>query len=75
MRRIFAFLLIMAIVPHLSAQEESDTTKVSMGKKNIVTVTEDYDGTEVIVKDEFVIVDDRDDTVKIKLGNKAISIT
>jgi hypothetical protein len=75
MRRIFAGLLILAIVPHLSAQEESDTTKVGVGKKNIVTVTEDHDGTEVIVQDEFIIVDDRDDTVKIKLGNKAISIT
>ncbi len=62
-------------MPHLSAQEESDTTKVGVGKKNIVTVTEDHDGTEVIVQDEFIIVDDRDDTVKIKLGNKAISIT
>jgi hypothetical protein len=75
MRRIFVFILILAIMPHLSAQEESDTTKVGIGKKNIVTVTEDHDGTEVIVKDDFVIVDDRDDTVKVKLGNKAISIT
>lgn len=75
MRRIFAFLLILAIMPNLSAQEESDTTKVGVGKKNIVTVTEDHDGTEVILQDEFVVVDDRDDTVKVKLGNKAISIT
>ncbi len=75
MRRIFASFLILAVVPHLFAQEESDTTKVGVGKKNIVTVTEDHDGTEVIVQDEFIIVDDRDDTVKIKLGNKAISIT
>ena len=75
MRRIFAFVLILAIMPHLWGQEESDTTKVGVGKKNIVTVTEDHDGTEVIVQDEFIIVDDRNDTVKIKLGNKAISIT
>ena len=75
MRRIFAFVLILAILPHLSAQEESDTTRIGVGKKNIVTVTEDHDGTEVIVQDEFIIVDDRNDTVKIKLGNKAISIT
>jgi hypothetical protein len=74
MRGIYAFVLTLAIMPHLSAQEESDTTKVGVGKKNIITVTEDHDGTEVIVQDEFIIVDDRDDTVKIKLGNKAISI-
>ncbi len=67
MRRIFALVLILAIVPNLSAQEESDTTKVGVGKKNIVTVTEDHDGTEVIVQDEFVVVDDRDDTVKVNL--------
>ena len=75
MRRIFTFVLILAILPNLSAQEESDTTRIGVGKKNIVTVTEDHDGTEVIVQDEFIIVDDRNDTVKIKLGNKAISIT
>jgi hypothetical protein len=75
MRRTLTIVLTLAIMPHVYAQEESDTTKVGTGKRNIVTVTEEDDGTEVIVQDEFVIVDDRDDTVKIKLGNKAISIT
>ena len=75
MRSILTIALTLAVMPYLSAQGESDTTKVDMGKKNIVTVTEEDDGTEVKVQDDFVIVDDRNDTVKIKLGNKAISIT
>jgi hypothetical protein len=75
MRSILTIALTLAVMPYLSAQGESDTTHVGMGKKNIVTVTEEDDGTEVKVQDDFVIVDDRNDTVKIKLGNKAISIT
>ncbi len=75
MKSIWMPVLITAMIPHLSAQETPDTTRIGAGDKNIVTVTEDDDGTEVIVKDEFVVVDDRNDTVKIKLGNKAISIT
>ena len=75
MRRMVAFLMILAIMPYVAGQEDSDTTKIGVGKKNIVTVTEDHNGAEVIVQDEFIILDDRDDTIKVKLGNKAISIT
>lgn len=75
MSRIFAFIWILALMTDLSAQVKPDTTRVGAGKKNLVTVTEDDDGTEVILQDELVIVDDRDDTVKVKLGNKAITIT
>lgn len=53
----------------------TDTTKIGVGKKNILTVTDDDKGTNVNVKDDFVIVDETDDTVKVKLGNKAISVT
>jgi hypothetical protein len=75
MRRILALILTLAMMTYLAAQEEADTTQVGIGDRNIVTVTEDDEGTNVNVNDDFVIVDETDDTVKIKLGNKAISIT
>ncbi len=70
------FTIILAAIFSLSmfAQEEDDTTNVGVGKKNIITVTEDHNGTNVNVKEDFVIVDETDDTVKVKLGNKAISV-
>ncbi len=75
MKKIVTLMLGLALVVNLKAQEEADTTKVGIGKKNIVTVTEDDRGTNVNVKEDFIIVDDMDDTVRVKLGNKAISIT
>jgi len=73
MKNFLTLFLSIAIVLNLQAQE-GDTTRVGVGKKNIVTVTEDQDGTNVNVKEDFVIVDETNDTVKVKLGNKAISI-
>jgi hypothetical protein len=74
MKKLILLSLAMFLILNLHAQE-GDTTKVGVGKKNIVTVTEDDEGTNVNVQEDFVIVDERDDTVKVKLGNKAISIT
>jgi hypothetical protein len=55
----------------------TDSTTVNVGKKNIVTVTEDDEKTNVRVFDDDVVIDvnDDEDTVKIKIGNKAISIS
>ena len=74
MRRIFTFLLAILVTLNLQAQDEGDTTKVGIGKKNIVTITENDEGTHVNVKEDLVIVDEVGDTVRVKLGNKAISI-
>lgn len=56
---------------------QPDTTIVNIGKKNIVTVAEDNEKTDVHVLDDNVVVqvNENEDTVKIKIGNKAISIT
>ncbi len=75
MRRISTILLAIIVTLNLQAQEESDTTSIGIGKKNIVTVTEDDNGTSVNIKEDFIIVDEINDTVRVKLGNKAISIT
>jgi hypothetical protein len=74
MKRILTILISAIIALNLQAQEEGDTTRVGLGEKSIVTVTEDDEGTNVNVKEDFIIVDETDDTVKVKLGNKAISI-
>jgi len=74
MKRTITILLAFAVVSSLWAQEV-DSLKIDVGDKNIVTVTESDEGTNVNVNDDFVIVDETDDTIKIKLGNKAISIT
>ena len=73
MNRIITFLVSLAIVINLNGQE-GDTTKIGVGQTDIVTVTESDAGTNVNVKDDFVIVDETDDTIKVKLGNRAISI-
>lgn len=58
-----------------SYAQEGDTTNLGIGKKNILTVTESGEGTNVNVKEDFMVVDETDDTIKVKLGNKAIAIT
>ena len=59
---------------NLPAQERGDTTRIGVGKKDLVTVTDNDRGTNVNVKEDLVVVDETDDTVKVKLGNKAISV-
>lgn len=70
----FLTLFLAATIALKMGAQPADTTSVGIGKKNIVTVTENHDGTNVNVKEDFVIVDETDDTIKVKLGNKAISI-
>lgn len=74
MKRIYVYIALMVFSISLAAQE-NDTTKIGIGEKNILTVTEEEDRTNVNVSDELVVVDETDDTIKVKLGNKAISIT
>lgn len=74
MKKTIALAIIILFALSIRAQEESDTTRVGLGKKNIVTVTEDDRGTNVNVKEDLVVVDETDDTIRVKLGNKAISI-
>jgi len=74
MKKILAILIASAAAINLQSQGPDDTTTVGIGKKNLVTVTENDDGTNVNVNEDFVVVDETDDTVRVKLGNKAISI-
>ncbi len=76
MKKLLIVLSAVLMIPNLNlpAQETGDTTRIGVGKKDLVTVTEDDRGTNVNVKQDLVVVDETDDTVKVKLGNKAISI-
>ena len=74
MRNILTLLLALTLHVTMCAQEQSDTTKINIGKKNILTVSENEKGTNVNVSEDLVVVDEKDDTIKLKLGNKAISI-
>jgi hypothetical protein len=75
MKRI-ALLLLSAMVYQIVISQEPDTTSVNIGKKNIVTVAEDEEKTDVRVLDDDVVVNvNEDDTVRIKIGNKAVRIT
>lgn len=73
MKTTLTVLLAIAILSPGKAQN-GDTTNVGIGERSIVKVTENEDGTNVNVNEDLVIVDETDDTVKVKLGNKAISI-
>jgi len=75
MKKIIALLLTVTLMQNAFSQE-SDTTSIRAGKKNIVTVPEDNNLTDVRILDDDVVVsvDEENDTVKIKLGKKGITI-
>ncbi len=53
---------------------ETDTTKVKIGSGNVVQVIDESDGTKVIVGQGGIIVYEKRDTIKIKIGNKGVKI-
>jgi len=74
MKRIILLFILSGLVSSLFAQEP-DSSTVTVGNKNIVTVTTDDNNVNVkVFDDDFVVVDERDDTVKIKIGNKGLSV-
>jgi len=72
-----ALLLLTVMAYQIVLAQEPDTTTVNVGKKNIVTVTENDENTDVrVLEDDVVVnVNEDEDTVKIKVGNKAVRIT
>jgi len=55
--------------------QQADTVAVKEDTNNIVTVSEGTEGTTVkVLKNDFIVVDDKGDTVKVKLGNKGIKV-
>jgi len=74
MKGIILLFLLAGLGISLVAQEP-DSSTVTVGNKNIVTVTTEDDKVNVkVFEDDFVVVDERDDTVKIKIGNKGLSV-
>ncbi|KPK79928.1 MAG: hypothetical protein AMS27_17510 [Bacteroides sp. SM23_62_1] len=76
MKKIFVPIIILLFIQKGFSQEQ-DTTAIKVGRKNIVTITEDSNRTDVRILENDVIVNvnEKDDTVRIKLGKKGITIT
>ena len=74
MKQLFILILSVFLVSGIWAQ---DTTKVGVAKKNVVTVIEDGNGTQVKVGNDRgveVITDDWGDTTKIRIGRRTFNV-
>lgn len=73
MKKVFTIILSLVIAVSISAQ--NDTTKVNMGKKNVVTVVEDGNRVEVAVGDGVeVVTDDWGDTTHVRVGRRTFKV-
>ena len=75
MKQLMTLILICAVTLSLSAQ--SDTTKVDIVKKNVVTVIEDDEKVHVTVgegKGIEVITDDWGDTTHVRVGRRTFKV-
>jgi hypothetical protein len=75
MKRITLLLICSLIVT--SAYAQQDTTSVKVIKKNVVTVTEDMDKTQVKIGEDRgveVITNHRGDTTSIRIGNRNFDV-
>ncbi len=79
MKRLFTLILCSLIITSIWAQS-TDTTKVKVGKKNVVTVVDGDDQVHVVVgnKDEGrgveVITDDWGDTTHVRVGRRTFKV-
>jgi hypothetical protein len=74
MKQIFILTLCVLLA---SAGWAQDTTKVNVARKNVVTVIEDSDGTQVKVGNDRgveVITDEWGDTTKIRVGRRTFNV-
>ncbi len=74
MKQLFILTLSVILATNIWAQ---DTTRVGIARKNVVTVVEDGDGTQVKVGNERgveVITDEWGDTTKIRVGRRTFNV-
>ncbi len=68
-------ILVLCGMMAMNVWAQNDTTKVNMGKKNVVTVVEDGDRVEVAVGDGVeVITDDWGDTTHVRIGRRTFKV-
>lgn len=75
MKQLFTLVLCCALAVNLFAQ--TDTTKVGVLKKNVVTVVEDNDKVHVTVGEDRgieVITDDWGDTTHVRVGRRTFKV-
>ena len=68
-------ILVLCGMIAMSARAQNDTTKVNVGKKNVVTVVEDGDRVEVAVGDGVeVVTDEWGDTTHVRIGRRTFKV-
>lgn len=68
-------ILILCVVIAMNSFAQDDSTKVSIGKKNVVTVVDGDDRVEVSVGNGVeVITDDWGDTTHIRIGRRTFNV-
>lgn len=68
-------LLVLCGMIAMNAWAQNDTTKVNMGKKNVVTVVENGDRVEVAVGDGVeVVTDEWGDTTHVRIGRRTFKV-
>jgi len=68
-------ILVLCGMIALNVWSQNDTTKVNMGKKNVVTVVEDGDRVEVAVGDGVeVVTDEWGDTTHVRIGRRTFKV-
>lgn len=73
MKKLVIVLLVFTI--GVGSYGYPDTTRVKVGKNEVVKIVDDSQGTDISVgKKGFITYNDKDDTVKVKIGKKGIKI-
>ena len=73
----YLFSLILSGLLCLNLYAQTDTTKVEMGRKNVVTVIENVESTHVKVGNDKgieVVTDDRGDTTHLRIGRRTFKV-
>jgi hypothetical protein len=71
------FIVVLCSILAISTFAQTDSTKIKVLKKNVVTVVEDNHGTKVKVgndKGVEVITDDWGDTTRIRIGRRTFDV-
>jgi hypothetical protein len=73
MKKLVIVLLVFTI--GIGSYENPDTTRVKVGKNEVVKIVDNSQGTDISVGEKgFIKYNDKNDTIKVKIGKKGIKI-
>ncbi|MCK4464898.1 MAG: outer membrane beta-barrel protein, partial [Bacteroidales bacterium] len=68
-------IVLLVFTTGIGSYGNPDTTRVKVGKNEVVKIVDDNQGTDISVgKKGFIKYNDKDDTIKVKIGKKGIKI-